>query len=563
MSSLQIESLEVESLEDTFTASVVNDQGETCFMCCTVLDATNSVRLSCCNQQVHRPCMNKHGLYSQREHLKREQCLTNFKLTCLLCKQPCDFDVSDDSNISFPESIPSLPSMSMPSMSISSLGCGDGPSDNDPSYVPPQTASEPTTKLSGELFQELLDQEVENTSLQPEEKLCLVCCTLVKVSDATKLACCGHVVHSGCNEAYVNLLKGLGMNSLYRGPACTNCSVSRYMVKQDFACAQTALEKALEDGSSVALQLHPLGCSPNTHYLLSAVVFHIYGFRFQSSNPWCIGILFHKYPELEAEIDRLKKLIIQSAEDIQYVRGIVTNIGNTRNVFISPEILHDVVNRAGKDNVDILMKIIEKIHNDCCAMFPDCEKEMETIHKNTVKKVTDAFKDSNLFPPKHMCLKPDSCMCVGHGVSVAPPCSPPRPVNVVQEPMSSPLVSHQASHANPIVCPESPLGPHEQRGSSPRRDQNMDKKVFKKELLRVIRSNSDNKGFDIGLVGHILEFESSWCKDKYNWTNVSPLMNRVMYDFESHDWIRVLDIMDSCGADMTEELRDRKRLRVV
>jgi hypothetical protein len=332
------------------------------------------------------------------------------------------------------------------------------------------------------------------------------------------------------------------------------------MVKQDFTCAQTALEKALEDGSCVAL--HPLGCSPNTHYLLSAVIFHIYGFRFQSSNPWCIEILFHKYPDLEAEISRLKKLIVQSTEDIQYVRGIVTNIGNTRNVFISPEILLDIVNRAGKDNVDILMKIIENIHGDCCVMFPGCAIEMETIHKNTVNKVTDAFKDSNLHPPKHMCLKHDSSMCVGHKTTVTPPGSPPRQVNVAQQPMSSPLVSYQASHVNP-VCPDSPLGPDEQRGSSPRRDQVIHKKVFKRELLRIIRDNSDNKGFDISLVGHILEFESSWCKDKYNWVNVSPLMNKVMYDFESHDWIRVLDIMDSCGAEMTEELRDRKRLRIV
>ena len=180
-----------------------------------------------------------------------------------------------------------------------------------------------------------------------------------------------------------------------------------------------------------------------------------------------------------------------------------------------------------------------------------------------MEKVIDAFKDSNLFPPKHMCLKPDSYMCVGNCTTVTPPGSPPRQVNVVQQPMSSPLVSHQASHANPIVCPDSPLGPDEQRGSSPRRNQTMDKKVFKRELLRVIRSNSDNKNFDINLVGNILEFESSWSKEKYNWANVSPLMNKVMYDFESHDWIRVLDIMDNCGAEMTEELRDRKRLRVM
>lgn len=558
MNSLQIESLEVESLEDTLTASVVNDQGETCIMCCTVLNATNSVRLSCCNQPVHQPCMNKHGLYSQREHLKREQCLTNFKLTCLLCKQPCDFDVSNDSDISFPESIPSLPSMSMPSMSISSLGGGDGPSDNDPSYIPPQSASEPTQ--SEQLFREVLDHAVENISLLPsDEKLCLVCYSPVKVKDATKLVCCGQSVHSGCNEVYVNLLKALGMNSLYRGPACTNCSVSRFMVKQDFTCAQTALEKALENGSCVAL--HPLGCSPNAHYLLSAVLFHIYGFRFQSSNPWCIEILFHKYPELEAEINRLKKLIIQSADDIKYVRGIVTNIGNTRNVFISPEILLDIVNRAGKDNLDILMNTIEKIHNDCCVMFPDCTMEMERAHKNTVKKITDSFKDSDMSPPKHMCMKPQSCVCIGHRPKT-PPGSPPRQV-VAQQPASSPLVSHQASHAIPLVCPESPLRPDEQRGNSPRRDQTMDKKIFKRELLRVIRSNSDNKRFDIGLVGHILEFESSWCKDKYNWASVSPLMNKVMSEFESHDWIRVLDIMDSCGAEMTEELRDRKKLRVV
>ena len=368
MSNLQVESLEVESLEDTFTASVVNDQGETCFVCYSVFDTNNSVKLSCCNQQVHLSCMNKHGLYSQREHLKREQSLNNFKLTCLLCKQPCDFDVSNDSGISFPESIPSLPSMSMPSVSISLDGTGTN--NDDPSYVPQPSSDQTQTD---DLFQEFLDHTVDNISFLPSgEKLCLVCCTPVKVSDATKLVCCGHVVHYGCNETYVNLLKDLGMNSLYRGPACTNCSVSRFMVKQDFACAQTALEKALEDGSCVAL--HPLGCSPNAHYLLSAVVFHMYGFRFQSSNPWCIGILFHKYPELEAEIDRLKKLIIRSADDIQYVRGIVTNIGNTRNVFISPEILHDIVNRAGKVNVDILMEIIGKIHSDCCVMFPDCAK---------------------------------------------------------------------------------------------------------------------------------------------------------------------------------------------
>lgn len=548
MSSLQVESLEVESLEDTLTASVVSDQGQTCIMCCTSLNPTNSVKLSCCNQSVHQPCMNKHGLYSQREYLKREQCLTDFKLTCLLCKQPCDFDITSDSCISFPESIPSLPSMSMPSVSIS-LG-GTGTSDNDPSYIPQPT---PERSQSDELFQEFLDHAVENISLLPsDEKLCLVCYSSVKVNDATTLVCCGNVVHPGCNETYVNLLKGLGMNSLYRGPACTNCSISRFMVKQDFTCAQTALEKALEYGSCVAL--HPLGCSPDTHYLLSAVIFNIYGFRFQSSNPWCIEILFRKYPDLEAEIDRLKKLIIQSADDIQYVRGIVTNIGNTRNVFISPAILLDIVNRAGKDNLIILMDTIEKIHNDCCLMFPDCTIEMETNHKNTVNKVTDAFKDSDLYPPKHMCLKPDSGMCVGHTTTLAPPGSPQIQMNIVPQPVSS--------HVTPVV-PESPTGPNEQGGSSPRRDQVLDKKVFKRELLRVIRSNSDNRGFDISLVGHILEFESSWCKEKYNWTNISPLMNKVMYDFESHDWIRVLDIMDSCGAEMTEELRDRKRMRVV
>lgn len=537
MASLQMESLEMESIEDTLRASVSTDNSRSCIICCTHLTDKNSTRLTCCGQLVHTPCMNRHGNYARREYQKHHQTLHDFQLFCILCKQPCDFEIEELSGtFSFPSSIPSLPSMSMPSVSLS-LDFDTTHSDSDPSYEPGTITATAETRVSS------------------DHKLCLVCSDII-ISEETRLKCCSRVVHAECRAIYVSALKTLGLNSVYRGAACVSCSISRQMVNMDFDTANDFLES----DEDTMLDLHPLGCSPNAHYLLSVVVLHIYGFKFHNNNPWFINPLMEKYPEIVDVITILKRVIIQSEQDIIYVRGIVSNIRETRNVFISPDVLCDIINRAGDTNVKALMDIIGVIQKDTIDMFNECYVKMKKNHDDLIMKIKSNLTE--LSPPRHMCLNPicsDICTVIVPQDTVEPLSSMMQLTEAVHntaqniDPMDSPprqQQSHQASHFPNISTPVSPIEAN--GGNSPRNNPD------KKDIIKILTSNMFNDKFNIDLAEKTLR-QMDIIDDIQNWDNVTPLLSMVIDSYDDYNWNEILAILGASGADIGHV---RKKLRI-
>lgn len=523
--------LELVDNKEIIDGSVSNESTGTCIICCVPLDSSNSTQLSCCNQNIHTPCMNRHGVYAQREYLKNHQSLDGFVLFCILCKQPCGFNVNATSSISIPSTIPSL-SMSLSLSHSFSIGdITDTENGSDPSYVP-------EVHISADSI----------ITIDEGTKFCFVCAEQIDSTTVTT-KCCNKVMHSSCNYKVVDALKSLNMNHVYRGASCVNCTVSRFMVKSDFEISETFASLEIGNGQ---VGLHPLGCSPNAHYLLSSVILYIYGFKFHNTNPWCINPLVLEYPELEAVIDKIKMIVVLSPADIVHVRGLVSNIGNTRNVFISPDNLCDIVNRAGEVIVGSLMDILRRIHSDTVSMYQACAASMKEEHDKTALVVKDVLKGS-IFP-KHMCFSP-FCkeLCVGNGgsTSPAPSASLPR-----HDPMCSPVraaptvpeMSVQGSH-----FPLSPKSPDQQQGerSSPRKNH-----YEKKAVLQCVILNSSNEKFDLKLARETLNI-TGIITDTSEWVTVTQLINMVLYDFDKYDWDPILEILETCGANVSNAKRRR------